>query len=142
MMSEEERPILLVEDNPMDVDLTRRAFIRQKMVHPIEIARDGEEALSYLSDWPVEKPIPILVLLDLKLPKIDGLEVLQHLKTHPRFRLIPVVVLTTSAEDRDIQAAYMEGANSYIAKPVDFDRFMEVVEQIQIYWCGMNMLPR
>jgi CheY-like chemotaxis protein len=132
----------LVEDNPMDVDLTRRAFIRQKMVHPIEIARDGEEALSYLSDWPVEKPIPILVLLDLKLPKIDGLEVLQHLKTHPRFRLIPVVVLTTSAEDRDIQAAYMEGANSYIAKPVDFDRFMEVVEQIQIYWCGMNMLPR
>ena len=86
--------------------------------------------------------MPILVLLDLKLPKVDGLEVLQHLKIHPRFRSVPVVVLTTSAEDRDIQAAYQVGANSYIAKPVDFDRFMEVVEQIQIYWCNMNIPPR
>ena len=141
-MNEYDRSILLVEDNPMDVDLTRRAFVKRKVVHPVEIARDGEEALTILNNWPEDKPMPILVLLDLKLPKVDGLEVLQHLKIHPRFRSVPVVVLTTSAEDRDIQAAYQVGANSYIAKPVDFDRFMEVVEQIQIYWCNMNIPPR
>ena len=141
-MNDQDRPILLVEDNPMDVDLTRRAFKKQKVLHPVVIARDGEEAVAVLNSWPKNKPTPILILLDLKLPKVDGLEVLQHIKADPRFRPVPVVILTTSAEDRDIQAAYLGGANSYIAKPVDFDQFMRVVDQIQIYWCGMNIPPR
>ena len=136
-----DRPILLVEDNPMDVDLTRRAFMRRKVNHPIEVARDGEEVLTFISGWGEQRPIPILILLDLKLPKVDGLEVLHHLKTHPRFHVIPVVVLSTSTEDRDIQVAYREGANSFIVKPVDFDQFMQIVEHIQIYWCMLNTPP-
>jgi hypothetical protein len=141
-MSELNRPIILVEDNPMDVDLTRRAFARHKIINHIEVARDGEEALGFLRKWEAGELLPILVLLDLKLPKVDGLEVLRSLKTHPRFRVIPVVVLSTSSEDGDIQVAYEEGANSYIVKPVDFDKFMVVVEQMQAYWCTLNMPPR
>jgi hypothetical protein len=140
-MSQTERPILLVEDNPMDVDLTRRAFIRRKVNHPIEVARDGEELLGIISNWEDKRSLPILILLDLKLPKVDGLEVLRQLKLNPRFRTIPVVVLSTSTEDNDIQIAYQEGANSYIVKPVDFDQFMQIVEHIQIYWCVLNMPP-
>lgn len=140
-MQQSDRPILLVEDNPMDVDLTRRAFIRRNVNHPIEVARDGEEALAFIANWEEKRPLPILILLDLKLPKVDGLEVLLQLKTHPKFHLIPVVVLSTSTEDRDIQIAYQEGANSYIVKPVDFDQFMQIVEYIQIYWCLLNTPP-
>jgi CheY-like chemotaxis protein len=136
------RPILLVEDNPMDVDLTRRAFVRQKVAFPIEVARDGEEALAYIRKWENNAPAPILILLDLKLPKVDGLEVLRQLKTHPLFHIIPVVILSTSTEDSDIQVAYQEGANSYIVKPVDFDRFMQIVDQIRIYWCNLNSPPQ
>ncbi len=141
-MSVRTRPILLVEDNPMDVDLTRRAFVRQKVVFPIEVARDGEEALGYIRQWEMQAPVPILILLDLKLPKVDGLEVLRHIKTHPQFHIIPVVILSTSTEDSDIQVAYQEGANSYIVKPVDFDRFMQIVDQIRIYWCHLNSPPQ
>lgn len=140
-MSQTDRPILLVEDNPMDVDLTRRAFNRRKIKHPIEVARDGEEVLGLISAWEERRPLPILILLDLKLPKVDGLEVLRQLKSHPRFHVIPVVVLSTSTEDSDIQVAYQEGANSYIVKPVDFDQFMQIVEHIQIYWCLLNIPP-
>lgn len=140
-MSQTDRPILLVEDNPMDVDLTRRAFSRRKIKHPIEVARDGEEVLGLISAWEERRPLPILILLDLKLPKVDGLEVLRQLKSHPRFHVIPVVVLSTSTEDSDIQVAYQEGANSYIVKPVDFDQFMQIVEHIQIYWCLLNIPP-
>ena len=140
-MLQTDRPILLVEDNPMDVDLTRRAFIRRKVNHPIEVARDGEEVLAFISSWGEQRPLPLLILLDLKLPKVDGLEVLRHLKTHPRFHVIPVVVLSTSTEDRDIQIAYREGANSFIVKPVDFDQFMHIVEYIQSYWCLLNTPP-
>lgn len=140
-MSQTVRPILLVEDNPMDVDLTRRAFIRRKVRHPIEVARDGEELLAVISTWEEKRPLPILILLDLKLPKVDGLDVLRHLKSHPRFHAIPIVVLSTSTEDNDIQVAYQEGANSYIVKPVDFDQFMQIVEHIQIYWCLLNTPP-
>ncbi len=136
-----ERPILLVEDNPMDVDLTRRAFARRKVAHPIEIARDGEEALGYISRWDAGEILPTLILLDLKLPKVDGLEVLGKLKSHPRLKVIPVVVLTTSAEAGDIEAAYNYGANSYIVKPINFDAFMEVAGYIQLYWCHMNTPP-
>ena len=140
-MAEKDRPILLVEDNPMDVDLTRRAFIRRKVKHPIDVAQDGEQVLAYISNWDDKRPLPILVLLDLKLPKVDGLEVLHQLKSDPRFRSVPVVVLSTSTEERDIQIAYQKGANSYIVKPVDFDQFMQIVEHIQIYWCLLNTPP-
>ncbi len=140
-MSYTERPILLVEDNPMDVDLTRRAFSKNKVLSPIQIARDGEEALAFLERWEMGDPLPILILLDLKLPKISGLEVLSRLKSHPSFSTIPVVVLTTSNEESDIQTAYQSGANSYIVKPVDFDNFMQAVAQIQYYWFQLNVLP-
>jgi CheY-like chemotaxis protein len=140
-MIDTNRPILLIEDNPMDVDLTRRAFAKRKVVNPIEVARDGEEALAYLQRWEQGEPLPVVVLLDLKLPKVDGLEVLRYLKTHPQIQTVPVVILSTSAERSDIHAAYREGANSYIVKPVDFDRFMRVVDQIQTYWCTLNVLP-
>ncbi len=132
------RPILLVEDNPMDVDLTKRAFARRKLANPLEVARDGEEALAWMARWEAGEPLPALILLDLKLPKVDGLEVLRQLKSHPTFRAIPVVILTTSAEDRDIQQAYQLGVNSYIVKPVDFAKFMEVVEQVDLYWTVLN----
>lgn len=136
-----DRPILLVEDNPMDVDLTRRAFARRKVEHPIEIARDGEEALTYIQKWEADAALPILILLDLKLPRVDGLEVLRQLKAHPVYHIVPVVILSTSTEDRDIQMAYEQGANSYIVKPVDFDQFIQIVESIQVYWCGLNVPP-
>lgn len=125
----------------MDLDLAQRAFARRKTINPIEVARDGEEALSWLAKWEAGRPIPVVILLDLKLPKIDGLEVLTRLKNHPRFQVIPVVVLTTSSEERDIQLAYQRGANSYIVKPVDFDRFIEVIDQIEQYWCQVNAPP-
>ena len=134
--------ILLVEDNPMDVDLTRRAFARRRLANPLEVARDGEEALACLARWEAGEPPPLIVLLDLKLPKVDGLEVLRRIKTHAQFRSIPVVVLTTSAEERDVRTAYQLGANSYIVKPVDFDKFLEVARQIELYWCMLNMPPR
>ncbi len=136
------QPILLVEDNPLDVDLTRRAFTRRKVLNQFIVARDGEEALDYILGWKVPDPFPVLVLLDLKLPKIDGLEVLQNLKSHPQLGKVPVVVLTTSAEDRDIETAYRLGANSYIIKPVNFEKFMEVAREIEIYWTMLNTAPR
>jgi CheY-like chemotaxis protein len=142
MSSNIDRPILLIEDNHMDVDLTIRAFKRRKIANPVLVARDGEEALSLIRRWEDSHALPLLVLLDLKLPKVDGLEVLRHMKTHPQFRIVPVVILSTSTEDSDIQVAYQEGANSYIVKPVDFDRFIQIVDQIQTYWCTLNIPPR
>ncbi|QOJ22616.1 MAG: response regulator [Gammaproteobacteria bacterium] len=135
-------PILLVEDNPLDVDLTLRAFQRRKLVNPILVARDGEEALAWVPRWEAGETQPAVILLDLKLPKVDGLTVLRTLKAHAALRRIPVVVLTTSREDRDIQAAYDLGVNSYIVKPVDFDNFMDVAQQIELYWCVLNELSR
>jgi len=132
------RPILLVEDNPMDVDLTRRAFARRRLINPLEVARDGEEALSFLDRWEAGELPPVVILLDLKLPRLGGLEVLSHIKSHPSFHTIPIVILTTSSEDRDIQQAYQLGANSYIIKPVDFEKFVEVAAQIDLYWNVLN----
>ncbi|MBL8497361.1 MAG: response regulator [Nitrosomonas sp.] len=134
-------PILLVEDNPLDVDLTLRAFQRCNLTNPILIARDGEEALAWIPRWEAGETMPLLILLDLNMPRIDGLTVLRTLKTHASLRSIPIVVLTTSQEERDIQNAYDAGANSYIVKPVDFDRFMDVARQIELYWCVINTLP-
>lgn len=136
-----DKSILLVEDNPMDVDLTIRAFKRRKITNPIQVARDGEEALAWLPRWEAGEPQPAVILLDLKLPKVGGLEVLRQLKTHPVFRVIPVVVLTTSAENSDMQAAYQLGVNSYIVKPVDFEKFIEVAAQIELYWTVLNKPP-
>jgi hypothetical protein len=134
--------ILLVEDDPMDVDLTKQALARRGVANPVVVARDGEEALAYLPRWEAGEPLPLVILLDLHLPKVDGLQVLSQIKSHPQFRTIPVVVLTTSSEDRDMQTAYQLGANSYIVKSVDFDKFMQVAEQIELYWCVLNTRPR
>ncbi|PWT94203.1 MAG: two-component system response regulator [Blastocatellia bacterium] len=135
-------PILIVEDRPIDLDLTKRAFVRRRLLNPILEARDGEEALDYIDRWDAGEPVPVLILLDLRLPKVNGLEVLQRLKLHPKYSAIPIIVLTTSGEDADIHEAYRLGCNSYIVKPVDFDNFMEVASQIEIYWCALNTAPR
>ncbi len=135
-------PILLVEDNPLDVDLTLRAFQRRKLANPILVARDGEEALAWIPRWESGETLPAVILLDLKMPRVDGLAVLRTLKSHPLLRRIPVVVLTTSKEDRDVQVAYDLGVNSYIVKPVGFDNFMDVAQQIELYWCVINELPK
>lgn len=132
-------PILLVEDNPMDVDLTRRAFSRHNLANPLEVARDGQEAVDYVSRWKGGDPLPAVILLDWKLPKLSGLEVLRTIRTHRQFAVVPVVVLTSSAEDQDIFEAYSLGANSYIVKPVDFDKFIDVARQIELYWTVLNI---
>lgn len=131
-------PILLVEDNPVDVDLTLRAFKKRKLNNPIQIARDGEEALAYIKKWDAGEQVPMVILLDLKMPKVDGLEVLKFFKMHEVYKTIPVVVLTTSSDDKDIERAYKLGANSYIVKPVNFNKFVEVASQIELYWNVLN----
>ena len=129
------RPILLVEDNPDDEMLTMRALRRSQITNPIQVARDGEQALEAIL---IAEPLPSVVLLDLKLPKIDGLEVLQRIRAHERTRLLPVVVLTSSSEERDIIESYSLGANSYVRKPVDFDQFSQAVAQLGLYWVLIN----
>ena len=131
-------PILLVEDNPADVDLTIRAFKHANLTNPIIICRDGEEALECIKKWENGEPLPVVILLDLKLPKFSGLEVLKEIKSHKIFKTIPIVVLTSSSTDSDIKEAYSLGANSYIIKPVDFDKFVEIAAQIEIYWNVVN----
>ena len=132
----------MVEDRAVDLDLTKRAFARRHLLNPIQVARNGEEALAYIDRWEAGEPLPVFILLDLKLPKITGLEVLRQLKNHPKFHTIPVIVLTTSNEDQDIEEAYALGCNSYIRKPVEFSKFMEVASHIEVYWCAMNTTPR
>ncbi|SHJ95764.1 Response regulator receiver domain-containing protein [Tangfeifania diversioriginum] len=132
------QPILLVEDNPVDLDLTLRALKSQKLENPILTARDGEEAIAYIEKWEKGDPRPVVILLDLKMPKVNGLEVLKEIKSHPVFKSIPVVVLTTSSETTDVREAYQLGANSYIVKPVDFEKFLDVAKQIDLYWRVLN----
>ncbi|MBV9959200.1 MAG: response regulator [Acidobacteria bacterium] len=141
-MNDTLRPILLVEDRAADRDLTRRALEKQRVLNPIQEARDGEEALVYISRWEAGETAPVFILLDLKLPKVSGLEVLRRLKGHPTFSTIPVIILTTSAEDQDIAEAYRLGCNSYVVKPVEFSRFIEVASQVEIYWGALNNTPR
>jgi len=131
-------PILIVEDNPVDLDLTLRAFSSRKLTNPIQVARDGEEALAYIERWEQGEPLPVVILLDLNLPKVNGLEVLQVLKNHPEFKTIPIVILTTSSESSDMKSAYQLGVNSYIIKPVDFEKFIEMAKQIELYWNVIN----
>lgn len=132
------KPFILVEDNPVDLDLTLRAFKGRKLVNPIEVARDGEEAVALIDHWDLNGPKPVVILLDLKLPKISGLDVLKHIRANHYFAKVPVVVLTSSSEEKDIWMAYENGANSYIVKPVDFDKFVEVAKHIEIYWNVIN----
>lgn len=131
-------PILLVEDNPVDLELTLRAFKSKNLANTIQVARDGEEALVFIPKWEAGEKLPVVILLDLKLPKINGLEVLEKIKTHPRFKVIPVVVLTTSSESSDVETAYQLGANSYIVKPVEFEKFLDFARQIDLYWRVIN----
>lgn len=135
-----DRFILLIEDNPDDERLTIRALRRSKLVNEIIVARNGEEALNILFG---DTPLPTVILLDLKLPKVDGLEVLRQIRTREKTCLLPVVVLTSSSEDRDIIESYSLGANSYVRKPVDFDQFTQAVGQLGLYWVLVNEpLPR
>jgi CheY-like chemotaxis protein len=134
-------PILLVEDNPMDLDLTLRAFAKRKFSNSIQVARDGEEALAFLPRWTAGEAMPAVILLDINLPKVNGLDVLKQLKSHEQFRRIPVVMLTSSREHSDLKAAYELGVNSYIEKPVSFSKFIEVAGQIELYWCVLNERP-
>jgi len=135
------RPILLVEDNPVDLDLTLRAFERRNLANPVLVARDGQEALDWIPRWEAGEPLPLVILLDVKLPRVNGLEVLRHLREHPVSQHIPVVILTSSSEERDVKMAYQHHANSYIVKPVSFDKLIEVATQIELYWCLTNHPP-
>ncbi len=133
------KPILLVEDNPDDELLTVRALKRQNFANPVVVAHDGQEALDRLFGEGKEEPqVPALVLLDLNLPRVEGLEVLRRIRSDPRTRLLPVVILTSSREERDIVEGYSLGANSYVRKPVNFDEFLEAARQLGFYWLLLN----
>lgn len=141
-----DKMILLVEDNPDDEALTLRALKMNKLLNEVVVARDGVEALDFLfgtGTWAGrdEVRLPELVLLDLNLPKLNGLEVLRRIRTDERTRMLPVVILTTSDEDRDRVESYKLGANSYIPKPVDFERFSKAVQQLGVYWLVLNLGP-
>ncbi len=130
--------ILLVEDNPDDVALTLRAFEKYHIANQIVVARDGEEALDYLFSSTGKRILPQVVLLDLKVPKYDGLEILRRIRADERTKLLPVVILTSSEQDEDLMGSYRAGANSYVRKPVDFVEFTEAARQLGLYWMVLN----
>ena len=136
------RPILLVEDNPDDESLTVRVFAKSKILNPVAVAHDGAEALEMLfGDGGTGESLPALVLLDLKLPKVDGFEVLARIRASERTRLIPVVILTSSAHEEDVLAGYQGGANAYVRKPVNFTDFAEAVRTLGVFWVLTSELP-
>jgi two-component system response regulator len=140
------KTILLVEDNPDDVKLTLRAFKRNNMTNPIVVVRDGEEALDFMFARGAHaeragKPLPTLILLDLQLPRLDGLGVLKAIRADERTRYVPVVILTSSKEEQDLMGGYSLGANSYVRKPVDFGEFVEAVRLLGVYWLMTNQPP-
>ena len=137
------RPILVIEDNDMDLDLCLQAFKEHNMTNPVLTCRDGEEALQFIDAHtsPSDPEFPLLVLLDLRLPKVDGVEVLRHARQKPMWKQVPFIVLTTSHENSDIGTSYELGANSYIVKPVDFGSFSAVVKNIQLFWVLTNHPP-
>lgn len=133
------KTILLVEDNPDDVELTLRALNKNNILNEVTVARDGQQALDYFFGVGASENVaPSVILLDLKLPKIDGLEVLRRIRADPRTCLQPIVILTSSREEQDIVSSYRLGANSYIRKPVDFDQFVEAIRQLGLYWLVLN----
>jgi len=133
------RSILLVEDNPSDIELTRRALSKGKILNKLIVVEDGQEALDYLANE--AESLPALILLDLKLPKVEGLEVLRRIRATERTRRLPVVILTTSKEEQDVARSYDLGANSYIRKPVDFVQFTQAIQQLGLYWLVVNEAP-
>lgn len=143
MNGNESPDLLLVEDNPDDVELILRAFRRVHLANPVQVARDGAEALEILFGPEVasRSPLPRVLFLDLKLPKVSGLEVLARVRQEERTRPLPVVVLTSSREEPDIRRAYELGANSYIVKPVEFERFVAAVGEVGLYWLRINQPP-
>jgi two-component system response regulator len=141
-----DKTILLVEDNPSDIDLTRRALEKGRIANELIVAEDGEEALDYLFGTGPHQTrdsseLPAVVLLDLKLPKIPGLEVLRRIRADARTRRLPVIILTSSREEQDVGAGYDLGVNSYIVKPVDFTQFQRGIEQLGLYWLVLNEPP-
>jgi two-component system response regulator len=141
------KTILLVEDNQSDVELARRALERRRIVNTVVVAEDGQDALDYLFGGGAYagrdvSDFPILALLDVKLPRVNGLEVLRRIRADARTRRMPVVILTTSQEEQDVAAGYDLGVNSYIRKPVDFEQFVQVIEQLGMYWLVLNESPR
>jgi CheY-like chemotaxis protein len=146
-MTINEVEILLVEDNPSDVELTLRALKKRNLANKVHVVKDGAEALEFIfgTGTYAERDInqiPKVILLDLKLPKVDGLEVLRKIKSDERTKVIPVVVLTSSKEESDLVESYRLGANSYITKPVDFDKFAQIVSEMGLYWLLVNQPPR
>ena len=140
------RLILLIEDNPSDVELTKRALERRRISNTLLVAEDGKEALDYLFAEGSHAgrdvtDLPTLVLLDIKLPRLDGLEVLRRIRADPRTKRLPVVILTSSNEEQDLAAGYDLGANSYIRKPVDFAQFAQAIEYLGLYWLVLNEPP-
>ena len=147
MKTSEEVELLVVEDNPNDLELTLRALRKANISNRIHVCRDGLEASDYIFCEGVNahrriEDTPKVILLDLKLPKIDGLELLKRIKGDPRTKSIPVVLLTSSREQRDIMESYLHGGNSYIVKPVDFEQFAHAVKQLGMYWLVMNQPPK
>jgi two-component system response regulator len=141
-MSHPDNPdVLLVEDNPDDVELTLRALKRAHLVNPVRVARDGAEALEILFGAGPRPTLPRVVLLDLKLPRVNGLEVLERIRREESTRSLPVVVLTSSREEPDVKRAYELGANSYIVKPVEFEKFVAAVGEVGLYWLVLNQPP-
>lgn len=140
------KTILLVEDNPDDEELTRQAFLHHNLVNQLDVVRDGVEALDYLFcqgayAHRAGQGLPAVMLLDLKLPKLDGLDVLRRIRADERTATLPVVILTSSREDQDLLASYRSGANSYVRKPVDFDAFVQAARQLGLYWLLLNESP-
>jgi CheY-like chemotaxis protein len=139
--------VLLVEDNPTDVILIRRAFDKARLVNPVQVLGDGDAAVAYLSgEAPyadrAKHPVPILMLLDLKLPRRSGLEVLEWVRRQPTLKRLPIVMLTSSREERDVNTAYDTGVNSYLVKPVEFEGLIEMLKNVQLYWLLLNEHPR
>ena len=145
MVEVEPARILLVEDDPHDVELIQLSFENYNFVNQIDVAEDGEQALHYLfgkGGNPPTNPLARVVLLDLKLPKLNGIQVLEAIRNHPRTQHLAVVIMTSSAEDRDLEACYNLGVNSYIVKPLDFQQFIDVARQVGVYWMILNQIPR
>lgn len=133
--------ILVVDDNPDDVELTLRVLRTHRIANDVQVARDGVEAMEFLEKTP-DQELPSLILLDLKMPRMDGLEVLRRIRASPRTKHLPVTIMTTSREERDVVASYELGANSYVQKPVEFEEFEDAVRYLGLYWLILNVAPR